>query len=92
VIGRVVGVGGCVKQGNKIMQKQRFPKVQMFIIASQKEVNEFVEYGLKWLGYDPVIKVCPLSTSEWVDFPFLQDDSGSWHGADGIAAFMRNAD
>ena len=74
------------------MQKQWDSKVQMFIIASQKEVNKFVEHGLVWLGYDVSIRVCPSSASEWVDFPFLQDDSGSWHGADGIAAFMRNAD
>lgn len=89
--GRVVGVDGCVKQKGKIMVKQSYQKIQMFIISDQKEVNSFVECGLKWLGYDVNINVCPSSAADWVNFPFLRNDSGSWHGADGIAAFMRNA-
>lgn len=63
---------------------QKRKKVQMFVVAGQEEVNRFVESGLAWLGFDIEAK----ATADWVEFPFLRDDSGSWHGADGVAAFM----
>ena len=78
---------------NVTMQKQSHPNIQMFIVAEQKEVNQFVARGLKWLGFDVEIKVRLLSTSDLADFPFLRDDYGvSWCGADGIASFISNAD
>jgi len=68
---------------------QKRKKVQMFVVAGQEEVNRFVESGLALLGFDVEVKACPPSTADWVEFPFLRDDSGSWHGADGVAAFMK---
>lgn len=74
------------------MQKQSHPNIQMFIVAEKKEVNRFVARGLEWLGFSVEIKVLLLRTSDLSDFPFIRDDSGvSWAGAEGIAAFMRNA-
>jgi len=63
--------------------------VKMFVVAGQEKINKFVEDGLAWLGLDVEINACPLAASEWVEFPFIRDESGSWHGADGIAAFMK---
>lgn len=68
---------------------QKRKKVQMFVVAGQEDVNRFVESGLTWLGFDVEAKVCPLSTADWVEFPFLRDNSGSWYGAAGAAAFMK---
>lgn len=45
------------------MQKQQSPRIQMHIIEGQKEVNEFIAHGLKWLGFDVNVKVCSPPTA-----------------------------
>ena len=92
VIGKVVGAGGCVKKGNNTMQKQRSPKIQLCVVAGDKEVNCFVAKSLRWLGFDVDIKRCLPSAAQWVEFPFIRTDDGSFYGAEGIATFIRNAD
>ncbi len=44
------------------------------------------------LGLTVVEKVCPPSTADWVEFPFVREASGSsYYGQEGIDAFLARA-
>lgn len=65
--------------------------VELFVVNGDK-ATVGVLTALEKLGFQVIPKGCPPSAAEWVEFPFIREPSGSsYHGTDGIHAFLEKA-
>ncbi len=66
--------------------------IELFSITSNAATAAARE-AIQGLGLSVVEKMCPPSTADWVEFPFLRDPSGSaYYGTHGIEAFIARAE
>lgn len=63
--------------------------IELFSIPASMRASATARAALEALGFTVVEKLCPPSTADWVEFPFIREPSGSaYYGAEGIAVFL----
>jgi hypothetical protein len=68
------------------------PPVKIFAVRAD-EVTVSARNRLADLGLNVVVKRCPPSVADWVEFPFLRAPSGeSYYGPDEVATFVAEAE
>ncbi len=79
------------KEANRVEENLMTEPIELFSITGHKATGAARE-AIQALGLSVVEKVCPASTADWVEFPFVRDPSGSaYYGEEGVKAFVARA-
>ena len=65
--------------------------IELFSVKGDSATSAARE-AIRGLGFAVVEKICPRSTADWVEFPFVREPSGSaYYGEEGVKAFLARA-
>lgn len=65
--------------------------IELFSVKGDR-VTAAAREAIRGLGLNVVEKVCPRSTADWVEFPFVREPSGAtYYGEEGVRAFVARA-
>ena len=73
-------------------EKVMAPSIRIFAVQAD-DATVGARDRLAGLGLNVVVKRCPPSVADWVEFPFVRAPSGeSYYGPDEVAAFVAKAE
>lgn len=81
----------CCCEASGVEANMMTGPIELFSITGDNATRAARE-AIQALGFNVVEKVCPPSTADWVEFPFLRDPSGgAYYGEEGVKAFVARA-
>lgn len=65
--------------------------IELFSVTGHR-ATAAARKAIQGLGLSVVERVCPPTTADWVEFPFLREPSGAaYYGEEGVKAFVARA-
>lgn len=66
-------------------------KVELYV-TQEGESERALRSRIAELGCGVIVRMCPPTAAQWVEFPFVRLSTGSsFYGVEGVEDFLRNA-